>query len=426
MTMFTLVATAQEPNAISPYSRYGLGMLADQSLGFNKGMEGTALGMSAGDQLNVQNPASYARLDSLSFLFDIGASLQNANFRSSGTNVNRRTGQFDYLSMGFRLAPNVGFSLGLLPFSFVGYDITSKGTPINNGISGTVTPSMRYKGSGGLQEIYAGIGYSPLRSLALGMNVGYLWGTFNHSALTSYSDATVQTLNRTYETEVRSYKIDFGVQYTHVIDRNSTLSLGLIYGLGHNLYGASHLYNSRYSSGVTTVADTLTVHNAFQLPHSFGGGLVWQWKNRLRVGIDFIRQNWSKTTAPVLVDQGSSPSYIIAKGQYDDMSRISIGAEYVDNPVGFTWKSRVRYRLGMSYTSPYAKIDGQHGPRTYTAGIGVGIPILTAHHNRNFLNLSAQYVHVKPQIAGQITENYLRFTVGLTFNDRWFQKWKVN
>ena len=86
----------------------------------------------------------------------------------------------------------------------------------------------------------------------------------------------------------------------------------------------------------------------------------------------------------------------------------------------------MRYRRGASYSSPYARIKGQPGPRTYAVGLGVGLPILTLHNNRSFLNLSAQWEHVKPQMPGQITENYLRLSVGITFNERWFQKWKIN
>lgn len=28
-------------------------------------------------------------------------------------------------------------------------------------------------------------------------------------------------------------------------------------------------------------------------------------------------------------------------------------------------------------------------------------------------------------MPGMITENYLRFSIGLSFNERWFMKWKA-
>lgn len=417
-----LTAAAQETGTTSPYSRYGLGLPADRSLGFNKGMGGVGLGMADGRQLNLQNPASLARIDSLTFLMDVGLSLQNANLNAGGTKINRHTAQFDYLAMGFRLARNFGISLGLRPLTSVGYDITTKGAPISHGLSGKITPTTHYVGDGGLHEAYVGLGYSPWKPLAVGVNFSYLWGTLTHTATNSYSDATVQPLSRTYDNEVRSYNLETGLQYTFPVGSKHLFTLGLTYGLGHRLNGTSYFYNRRG----TEAPDTLTLHDAYQLPHTFGAGLAWQWNNRLRVGIDYTRQLWNDCTAPTLKEQNNTLSYTAMKGQYDNSHKVNFGAEYVDDPDGFTWSGRVRYRLGASYSSPYARIKGQPGPRTYAVGLGVGLPILTLHNNRSFLNLSAQWEHVKPQMPGQITENYLRLSVGITFNERWFQKWKIN
>ena len=48
----------------SPYSQYGLGILSDQSQGFNRGMSGVFQGFRSGNQVNMQNPASYSAVDS--------------------------------------------------------------------------------------------------------------------------------------------------------------------------------------------------------------------------------------------------------------------------------------------------------------------------------------------------------------------------
>ena len=55
----------------------------------------------------------------------------------------------------------------------------------------------------------------------------------------------------------------------------------------------------------------------------------------------------------------------------------------------------------------------------------MGLPVINFHNNRSIVNISAQYEHVKPKFAGMITENYLRLCIGLSFNERWFMKWKV-
>lgn len=44
-------------------------------------MGGIAYGLRNGYQINASNPASYTAIDSLTFLFDAGMTLQNANFK---------------------------------------------------------------------------------------------------------------------------------------------------------------------------------------------------------------------------------------------------------------------------------------------------------------------------------------------------------
>ena len=58
-----------------------------------------------------------------------------------------------------------------------------------------------------------------------------------------------------------------------------------------------------------------------------------------------------------------------------------------------------------------------------SASIGFGIPIFNAWNNRSILNISGQYVHRSAD--NLITENTFRINIGLTFNERWFAKWKV-
>ena len=84
----------------------------------------------------------------------------------------------------------------------------------------------------------------------------------------------------------------------------------------------------------------------------------------------------------------------------------------------------MRYRIGASYTTPYLKINGKDGPKEISVSAGLGIPIINAHNNRSFLNVSAQWVSQQAS-ANMIDVNSFRINIGITFNERWFQKWKV-
>ena len=98
----------------SPYSQYALGVLSDQSQGYNRGMNGLGIGLRSGNQVNVLNPASYSSIDSLTMIFDLGLSLQLTNFEENGMRKNARNANFEYAVATFRLFPKFGVSAGII------------------------------------------------------------------------------------------------------------------------------------------------------------------------------------------------------------------------------------------------------------------------------------------------------------------------
>lgn len=423
LSIAATTAQAQDTGVNSPFSRYGIGQLSNQAQGFNEGMAGVAYGMRNGRELNFKNPAAYSAIDSLTFLFDMGMSLQNGNFSTGRASTNARNASFDYVTMGFRLHRGLGMSIGLMPVSNIGYNISSIGTTFDGGITGDVTPTVSYTGSGGLREAYAGIGYAPFKAISLGVNVGYMWGVMNHIITNTYSDANVQPLNRAYTSEIHTYKVDAGLQWTQRVNSKNRFVLGLTYGLGHEIPGTSYLLNQRIQGSTVLASDEQKAHNAWSIPHTFGGGLTWQYSNKLRIGADYNLQQWSDAKQPMLNANGQ---YLPSKEGYCDTQHYSMGAEYVKDPEGLKWGDHVRYRAGFSFGNNYTRIGDNNGPRTYLATVGAAFPIINIYNNRTFLNASLQYERVKPQVAGQITENYFRICLGITFNERWFMKWKVD
>ena len=381
-------AMAQTNGSNSPYSRYGFGLLNDRYSARTTDMAGTGLGSRSGAALNVLNPASYSAIDSLTFLFDAGLTLQNNYLTEGSLKVNARNTSLDYITVGFRLRPRLGFSLGFLPYSTVGYDFSRKNTMQSQ--AGEVTQTNAYKGDGGLHVAYAGIGWEPLRGLSVGANFGYLWGDIDHSVTSSFSDATISTLRRQYSASLHTYKADFGLQYVQSIGKKHTLTLGLSYGLGHDINRKAFFY------------DLKSVGNRYNL------------------------QKWADVRMPEL-SVGADGRYIynVSKGQLLDRSRFSAGVEYIANEEGLRWRDHVRYRAGFSYASPYVRVNGQDGPKSYIISAGVGLPVNPNYSNRCIVNLGVQYEHVAPGAKTLLKEDYIRFTIGISFNERWFAKWKA-
>lgn len=421
-----MTVKAQDTGVNSPFSRYGVGLLSSQNQGFNQGMAGVAYGMHNGREVNFKNPASYSAVDSLTFLFDMGVSAQNGNFDAGKTSVNARNASFDHLSMAFRLHRGLGMSLGLMPISNIGYKTSTVGNTFDGGITGDITPTTSYQGQGGLRELYAGVGYAPFKQLSIGVNGGYVWGMMTHVATNSYTDANVQSINRAYTTNIRTYNLNAGLQWRQKVNKDHAITIGLAYTLGHDVKGKSYFYNQRIGNSQVLAADTLVAHDAWSLPQTIGGGISWQWKNSLRVGFDYTLQQWGNCKQPTLITASNGVlQYAGQKTNYTDTHRYTFGVEYVKDPYGLNWASRIRYRAGFSYGDAYIKIDDKTGPKSYLATVGAALPIINMYNNRTFVNVSAQYECVKPQTPGQIKETYLRLCLGITFNERWFLKWKV-
>lgn len=410
----------------SPYSQYGLGILSDQSTGFNRGMNGLALGFREHNQINPANPASYSAIDSLSFIFDAGISLQSTNFKEGGKKLNANNADFEYVVAGFRLLPHLGVSFGLLPYTNIGY---SYSTTTSVGDVNKTYSYNAYTGEGGLHQVYLGFGWEPIRHFSIGVNGSYLYGDYTRSVTNSYSNTAANSLTKTYSADVRSYKLEAGIQYTLPLNKKDQLTLGLTYGLGHEIGGDPKV--SIISRNTTTaVADTTSFPGAgeaalkLKIPNTFGVGLTFIHNNKIKVGADYTLQQWSKVNAPELVtDNDGTMQYQLVKGTYKDRHHFTLGTEICPEEYGRSFLKRMRYRAGISYTTPYYYIGSIEGPKELSASLGFGIPIVNGYNNRSILNISAQWV--KRSAKSLITENTFRINVGVTFNEQWFAKWKL-
>ena len=157
-------AVAQQTS--SPYSRFGYGLLRDNATSAQRQMGGIGYAMTSGRQINAMNPASYSRIDSLTFLFDMGVDASFINSKEEGSSLSQKGGGLDYVTMQFPLSKRIGASVGLLPYSSVGYAF---GSEIKNGTNS-------HQGSGGLNQLYVGLSGNIFKGFSAGFNFSYLFG----------------------------------------------------------------------------------------------------------------------------------------------------------------------------------------------------------------------------------------------------------
>lgn len=421
-----LPATAQTNGTNSPYSRFGLGTLDDQSQGFNKAMSGLGIGLHAGNRVNMVNPASYSKADSLTFIFDVGMSLQNGNFSDGSNRVNAHNTSLDYVNALFRLKPGLGFSFGFVPYSSIGYNFNTSQHVGTDYVSGnTITNKSVYYGDGGIHQLYMGIGWEPFRNFSIGANISYLWGNYYHTiSQTLYNgstaDANADNLFRQFNADITTYKVDFGIQYDIPVNKKNLLTIGAIAGIGHKITTPATLLN--YTTNGDSI--TQTASNAFQLPYSFGVGINWKHNDQWSIGADVHHERWADCVLPSIDEKTSA--FAARTGDYMNRTKAIIGAEFTPDRESRRYLQRVEYKIGASYSTPYVKVNGQDGPREYGISAGFGLPISNNINNRSVINVSFQWLHSSPAAGSMITENYLKLNVGITFNEKWFMKWKIN
>lgn len=421
LTALTLTAAAQS-GTNSPYSQYGLGVMSDQTSGFNRGMNGLGIGAREHNQINYLNPASYSALDSLTFIFDIGVSGQLTNFKEGSTKVNARNADFEYAVAGFRAFKHVGVSFGIIPFTNIGYDYSTT-EYINTELTEYYTNTFSAD-AGGLHQIYFGVGWRPIKYVSIGINASYLWGEYERSIVNDYSDSWVNSLSKYYTAEITSYKLDFGLQLILPLNRSNRVTLGATYSPGHKLGSDPEcLVISTNSS--TSVSDTTSysISNGLEIPDMMAFGFMWEHKNRLRIGVDYSLQKWGKTSTPEYVVVNEVPYYRLNDDFYEDRHKWTVGGEYCKNEYSRKFIDRVRFRAGASYATSYYKINGADGPDEISVSAGFGVPIVNNYNNRSILNVSVQWA--RQSAKNMITENTFRINIGITFNERWFNKWRV-
>lgn len=422
MFLTSCVGVWSQTSTNSPYTRYGLGDMNEMIFANNAAMGGVGYALRSSLHINPMNPASYTTVDSLSFMFDTGMTLKSSNFSEGNYKSNAKNASYDYLAMQFRLHPRLGMAIAYTPYSTVGYNFTRTKSIENSDVS----ISNNFYGDGSLQQIFAGLGFKILDNLSVGANAGYLFGKLQYQTIATLSNGGDMSIIYN-NLNVASFNVNFGLQYTQNINKNNSLTLGLAYTLGHDLNATDihgiQVANSTSSSSSTgnySVVKEDRTENSYGIPHIFGGGLAWQYKKNLTVEADYTLQKWEGV------------KYDNRTDRYMNRSKIALGAELLPQEYGRNYLARVRYRIGAYYATPNLKTPSNDalqqwvkGPKEYGVSFGLGLP-LSLYQQNSTLSITGQYIHVAPSVKGLLSENRFAIKLGLTFDERWFMKFKVN
>ncbi|MCD7973491.1 MAG: hypothetical protein LUG18_12690 [Candidatus Azobacteroides sp.] len=402
----------------SPYSRYGYGKLSDQTFGQSQAMGGIGYGLRTPTQINTLNPASYSAVDSLIFLFDFGLTLERAHMSDGVNKHNDFNGNFSYLAMQFRIIKRLGMSIGLKPFSSSGYNFGSK-TAIDE-----IYHQESFIGTGTFSQIYAGLGLEIIKDrLSIGANAGYMFGTLTREMYLTFPDASSSTIkpnpvSKIGEIEAHDFYWETGIQYIQPINNKNKVIIGAVFSPKQKFSSRNSWttieYDANSSSGSSVLENDTTVYSiGLYMPMNIGVGFSYIYNNQLTVGGDVLFQKWSDVPYP---ESGSMT--------FKDRKKYALGIEYVKDP--YTQRGyfkKVRYRLGGYYTDSYTEVENST-LNEFGITVGLGLPFLI-RGRESMLNIGAEYVKISPK-KNLINEEYFRIKLGVTFNEMWFQKRKID
>lgn len=379
----------------SPYSIFGLGSTEGTSTGINNAMGGTGIAFLSGHSLNLVNPASTAGLDSLFTIFEIGFDGKYTSYSTSRKSQSVFDANFKYIDMGFRVTPRWATSIGIAPYSTIGYSINA-----SSDIEGTsLQYNKTYTGEGGVNKFFIGNSMKITKNLFFGVNAVYLFGNLTHSESSEDYD---------YELEEKSYLSNFNLNWgiNYQFSKNSwKYNVGLIYDNGKSLR--------------TNKTTTLTIGNSylalkskgtdFRVPKAFGLGFAFE-KDYFRGGLDFETRRWKgvEFANPLLESRNSN--------------RYSFGLEIPSLGIRRGGGGMIFYRLGAEYCESYMVIKGI--PVNYrSVSFGTGIPVKGI---LSVINLSVEMGQNGTRQGGLFKESFCTLHIDISLKDVWFRKRQYN
>ena len=380
---------------------------------------------------NLRNPASYAgnpiegsyfNGESRPVKFTVAGTMNNATLKSNSNEASTNSTMFDYIAISVPIG-KFGFGFGLLPYTSVGYkldDINDDSVLVN-----------RFSGEGGLNRVFAGLGYQITEELGVGVDFSYNFGNIQNNALEvkyGLDGDIVQYQTLEYNrSDLSGLTLNFGLNYKAMISDKLELSATATYAPGSKLNSD----NIRSLSTVTVDASTYQVSGLsneidvdleaqnlkstkLTLPSTFSFGVGVGAPKSWFIGTEYTYQSASDFSNPIFSNTISS---------FENSSKIAIGGFIIPDYNAFSgYFKRVVYRAGFNFANTGLVIKDE-SIKEFGMSFGLGLPVGRRSLFSN-ANLGLEFGKRGTTNKNLIQENFVNFNVSLSLNSRWFEQRK--
>ena len=355
----------------SPYARFNLGILEPAYNFRSAGMGGVSVPLKDNTSVSWTNPASYASLDTNSFVFDFGIDYTAAFLKDRLGEHFSDDMNFDHLVISFPLAKGWGFSAGVLPYSNGYYYISrqiAEGDPEYDPLTGAL--SVTHKGLGGLNTAFLGTGVMLIPNLSAGVNMSVLFGELNR--INEYffeSDPTSFISRKEENLSIRGIGFETGLQYTINLKDRRSITSGLAWSIGSEYNSTYSDFFLRFSSygqppwSPDTITSTEITDGRIKLPQTIRAGLSYNIKDKFTAAAEYTTTGWANA-------QVYGSSNLLAS-----TNSIRAGMEYIPERGSiYNYFRRLEYRVGGHLSDNYLFINGEQ-IKEFGITFGIGFPM---------------------------------------------------
>ncbi len=389
----------------SPYSFFGLG---DTS--FNGTTENIAMGgmriYTDSIHYNVNNPAALTQLKYVNL--NIGVSNRFINMSDQSDSHWASAHNISYFGLGLPVGKKIGIGIGLVPVSSGNYQIFEKDN------LGTYT----YKGSGGNSRTFLALAYRLTSNLSIGAEYQYYFGFLDHENYWIPNDPYTYTKENS-DVNFTGHSFKFSSIFRYNLKNRHYFNLSATYQTASD-FKAHYQSFTRLITSTPNGNDIVEELNRadkddiIRFPASFNAGIGYGKHNSWFLGFEYNRNMMQNFKNPFF-----DPAYI----QYQNATAFRLGGVYTPqyNSITKYWK-RITYRAGAYYKNTGMLI--YNTPVTdFGITFGLSLPALRRLSN---LNIGFE-LGQRGKITGNLVkEQYINLHIGLSLNDRWFIKRKIN
>lgn len=409
-----LLASNAEAQENSPYSRYGLGDLLPAQNILNRAMGGLSSAFSDYQAVNFTNPASYTGLKITTL--DIGLDYTSRTLRTLNPPKKFASANLvpSYVQIGLPLSKkkNWGMNLGLRPISRINYDIVTR-----QRLPGIDSVQYNYSGNGGSYQAYTGLAYGT-KSLSIGFNAGYMFGSKEYSTRVSFINDTTAYKN-TNSTDTSTFGGAFfnvGIQYKIKLSKKIFMRLGMHGNMESKLNATRNI--SRETVEYNPNVGLQTVDSIYRgqdqkgtiiNPSSWGAGVMIEAQDSWMFGAEINVSNWANYR------------YFGTSDKLKNAWTARLGGQFMPDNKSTKYWERVVYRFGASFGTDPVQI--KKSIPQYAITFGTGLPVRRNIYTNQYTTINTAFeIGFRGNKTNDIRENIFRLSLGFNLSDLWFNK----